>query len=52
MNMLGEHFHLHDTENYFLFIIVNLLVGIGIYAFRFPEKYYPKKFDIFVIMLN
>ena len=46
--MLGEHFHLHDCENYFIFILISLACGISIYGYRFPERHFPIKFDIFV----
>lgn len=48
LDLLGKHFHLHDSETYLLLIIVNLTIGILFYGSRFPERSYPKKFDIFV----
>lgn len=47
-NLLGGHFHFNDTENYFLLMLTFLITGITTYATRFPERCYPRKFDIFV----
>ncbi|CAD8136735.1 unnamed protein product [Paramecium pentaurelia] len=47
-NLLGGHFHFNDTENYFLVMLIFLISGITTYATRFPERCYPRRFDIFI----
>ncbi|CAD8048590.1 unnamed protein product [Paramecium sonneborni] len=47
-NLLGGHFHFYDTENYFMIMLFFLISGITTYASRFPERCFPRKFDIFI----
>jgi hypothetical protein len=50
-NWLGGCFDMFNAETHFLILFIYLLLGVLTYGSRFPEKYFPFKYDICVFNL-
>ena len=52
LGLLGEHFSLINIEYAFILSALPLSIGLFVYTYRVPERWYPKKYDIWVSINN